>query len=156
MKAVDVAGSAQALSVAIVGFGAAGTRALQVLRELRPEAEFLVVSRDAPSGDGFTSMSSLDDVVVFGPDAEIMAGPATTRADVLRQIAPLGVPVFVEKPLAHTLGDAVGVLELLGKTVERSQVGYNLRLAESLIAVRDSVRGGQFGRIVRFTAETAQ
>ena len=156
MKTFDVAGSARELSVAIVGFGAAGTRALQVLRELRPEAEFLVVSRDAPSGEGFRSMSSLDEVVVFGPDAVIMAGPATTRADVLRQIAPLGVPVFIEKPLAHTLGDAVGVRELLGKTVERSQVGYNLRFSESLIAFRESVRGGQFGRIVRFSAETAQ
>ena len=156
MTKSDVAGSAAALSVAIVGFGSAGSRALQVLRELRPEAEFLVVSRHAGTGEGFTSTSSLDDVVAFAPDAVIVAGPATTRADVVRQIGKLGVPVFIEKPLAHTLGDAVAVLDLLGPAVERSQVGYNLRFSESLIAFRALVRGGEFGRVLRFTAETAQ
>ena len=141
---------------AVIGFGSAGARALQELRELRPEAEFLVASRHAATGEGFSSTSSLDDVVAFGPDAVIVAGPATTRADVLRQIRTMGVPVFVEKPLAHTLGHAVAVLDLLGTAVERSQVGYNLRFSESLIAFRELVRGDQFGRIVRFSAETAQ
>jgi predicted dehydrogenase len=156
MTTSDAAGSAPALSVAIVGFGSAGSRALQVLRELRPEAEFLVVSRHATTGESFRSTSSLDDVVTFAPDAVIVAGPATTRADVVRQIGTLDVPVFIEKPLAHTLGDAVEVLDLLGPLVERSQVGYNLRFSESLIAFRDLVRGGRYGRVLRFTAETAQ
>lgn len=141
---------------AIIGFGSAGARALQVLRELRPDAEFLVVSRHADTGEGFTSTTSLDDVAAFAPDAVIVAGPATTRADVLRQIGKLGVPVFIEKPLAHTLNDAVAVLDLLGPAVEQSQVGYNLRFSESLIAFRDLLRGGQFGRVLRFRAETAQ
>ena len=141
---------------AIVGFGSAGARALQVLRELRPDAEFLVVSRSGAAGEGFRSTRSLDDVVAFEPNAVVLAGPATTRADVSRQIGGLTVPVFIEKPLAHTLGDAVGVLDLLGPGVEHSQLGYNLRFSESLVAFRDLVRGGQFGRVVRFSAETGQ
>jgi predicted dehydrogenase len=44
----------------------------------------------------------------------------------------------------------------LGPAVEQSQLGYNLRFSESLIAFRDLVRGGEFGRVLRFTAETAQ
>jgi predicted dehydrogenase len=156
MTKPEVAGSARALSVAIVGFGSAGARALEVLRGLRPEAEFLVVSRHAATGEGFTSTTSLDDVAAFGPDAVIVAGPATTRADVLHKIGILGVPVFIEKPLAHTLGDAVAVLDLLGPAVKGSQVGYNLRFSETLIAFRDLVREGRFGRVLRFNAETAQ
>lgn len=141
---------------AIVGFGSAGDRALQVLRELRPESEFLVVSRQGSAGEGFRSTRSLDDVVAFEPDAVILSGPATTRADTLRQIGALGVPVFIEKPLAHTLDDAVTVTRVLGSVVACSQLGYNLRFSGSLIAFRDLVRGGQFGRVQRFTAETAQ
>ena len=156
MTKPDVVGSVPALSVSIVGFGSAGARALQVLRELRPEAEFLVVSRHAATGERVAVTSSLDDVVAFAPDAVIVAGPATARADVLRQIGTLGVPVFIEKPLAHTLVDAVAVLDLLGPAVERSQVGYNLRFSQSLIAFRDLVRGGSCGRVLRFNAETAQ
>ena len=156
MTKSDVAGSAPALRVAIVGFGSAGARAFQVIRELRPETEFLVVSRHAATGEGYTSTSSLDDVVGFAPDAVIVAGPATTRGDVVRQIGTLGVPVFIEKPLAHTLGDAVAFLDTLGPLVDQSQVGYNLRFSESLIAFRDLVRGGRFGPVLRFSAETAQ
>lgn len=156
MTKSDVAGSAPALRVAIVGFGSAGARALQVVRELRPETEFLVVSRHAATGEGYTSTSSLDDVVGFAPDAVIVAGPATTRGDVVRQIGTIGVPVFIEKPLAHTLGDAMACLDPLGSLVGQSQVGYNLRFSESLIAFRDLVRGGRFGRVLRFSAETAQ
>jgi predicted dehydrogenase len=44
----------------------------------------------------------------------------------------------------------------LEPVAEQSQLGYNLRFSESLIAFRDLVRGGRFGRVVRFTAETAQ
>ena len=75
MKETDVARDATALSVAIVGFGSAGARALEVLRELRPDAEFLVVSRSGAAGEVFRSTSSLDDVAAFEPDAVVLAGP---------------------------------------------------------------------------------
>jgi predicted dehydrogenase len=156
MAKSESVGSTPALSVAIVGFGSAGARALQALRELRPEAEFLVVSRNSVDGEGFRSTRSVGDVRIFAPDALILAGPATTRAEVLRKIESLGVPVFIEKPLAHTLSEAIAVVELLGSALERSQLGYNLRFSESLIAFRDLVLGGKFGRLGRFTAETAQ
>jgi predicted dehydrogenase len=156
MAKPELAGNSGRLAFALVGFGSAGERALGVIRGLRPGAEFLVVSRKGGAGEGFRSTSSLDDVVAFVPDAVIVAGPATTRVDVLRQIGLLEVPVFIEKPLAHKLDDAVVVASLLGSALERSQVGYNLRFSESLIAFRDFVRGGQFGRVLRFNAETGQ
>ena len=156
MAKPELAGNSGRLAFAVVGFGSAGERALGVIRGLRPDAEFLVVSRKGTVGEGFKSTSSLDDVVAFEPDAVIVAGPATTRVHVLRQIGGLSVPVFIEKPLAHTFDDAVTVTTVLGSAVASSQLGYNLRFSESLIAFRDLVRGGQFGRVLRFTAETAQ
>ena len=156
MAKPELPGNSGRPTFAVVGFGSAGERALGVIRGLRPDAEFLVVSRKGATGEGFKSTRSLDDVVAFAPDAVILAGPATTRVDVLRKMGGLNVPVFIEKPLAHTLDDAVAVASLLGSALERSQLGYNLRFSESLIAFRDLVRGGQFGRVLRFTAETAQ
>jgi predicted dehydrogenase len=156
MTKPELEGNSGALAVAIVGFGSAGTRALGVIRELRPDAHFLVVSRNATTAEGFRSTSSLDDVLAFEPDAVVVAGPATTRVDVLRQIGGLNVPLFIEKPLAHTLSDGLAAVDLLGPAAERSQLGYNLRFSESLTAFRDLVRGGRFGRVLRFSAETAQ
>jgi predicted dehydrogenase len=116
----------------------------------------LVVSRRVEPGYDAQTTNSVDDVLTFAPDAVIVAGPSTTRTDVLNRLAGLDVPVFIEKPLAHTLRDAASVLNILGPVVERSQLGYNLRFSESLIAFRDFVRGGRFGRVLRFSAETAQ
>jgi predicted dehydrogenase len=116
----------------------------------------LVVSRRVELGYDAQTTNSVDDVLTFAPDAVIVTGPSTTRTDVLNRLAGLDVPVFIEKPLAHTLRDAASVLNILGPVVERSQLGYNLRFSESLIAFRDFVRGGRFGRVLRFSAETAQ
>lgn len=156
MATPDSAGKFGGLAFALVGFGSAGARAIQVVLELRPEAEFLVVSRKAVAGDGFRSTTSLEDVPAFQPHAVFLAGPASTRVDVLRHLGGLNVPVFIEKPLAHTLDDGVTATTLLGSALERSQLGYNLRFSESLNEFRDLVRDGRFGRVLRFTAETAQ
>jgi predicted dehydrogenase len=156
MTKPELAGNPGAPAIAVVGFGSAGVRALEVLRALRPAANFLVVSRRVELGYDAQTTNSVDDVLTFAPDAVIVTGPSTTRTDVLNRLAGLDVPVFIEKPLAHTLRDAASVLNILGPVVERSQLGYNLRFSESLIAFRDFVRGGRFGRVLRFSAETAQ
>lgn len=144
------------LAVAIVGFGSAGARALEVLRELRPDADFLVLSRSKSSGLNGVTASSFNELLTFAPDAVVLAGPATTRQDVLRHLGDLEVPFFIEKPLGHSLSEAIAVVDLLGPAVEQSQLGYNLRFSESLIAFREIVRAGRVGRVLRFSAETGQ
>ena len=145
-----------ALAVAIVGFGSAGARALEVLRELRPDADFLVLSRSQSAGLNGVTTNSFDDLLTFAPDAVVLAGPATTRQDVLSHLGDLEVPFFIEKPLGHSLSEAIAVVDLLGPAVEQSQLGYNLRFSESLIAFREIVRAGRVGRVLRFSAETGQ
>jgi predicted dehydrogenase len=141
---------------AIVGFGSAGVRALEVLRELRPDSEFLVVSRRVEArADAYTT-DSLDSVVSFGPNALVLAGPSSTRVEVMRTLGGLDLPIFIEKPLAPSLEEALSLSELLGSSLDKCQLGYNLRFSESLVAFRDLVRGGRFGRVLRFRAETAQ
>lgn len=140
----------------IVGFGSAGERALALLRALRPSSEFLVVSRHATAGVDIPVVKSLEAGADFAPDAIILTGPSTTRAEVLRHLRALDVPVFIEKPLATSLGEGLAVVELLGGPHRRAQLGYNLRFSESLNNFRELVRGGRYGRVTRFTAETAQ
>lgn len=151
-----MANESSALAVAIVGFGSAGARALEVLGELRPDADFLVLSRSQSAGLNGVTTSSFNDLLTFAPDAVVLAGPATTRQHVLRHLGDLEVPFFIEKPLGHSLSEAIAVVDLLGPAVEQSQLGYNLRFSESLIAFREIVRAGRVGRVLKFSAETGQ
>lgn len=140
----------------IVGFGSAGERALAILRRLRPSAQFLVVSRHAKFRADLEIVPSLSASSGYIPDAIILAGPATTRVETLRELGDISVPVFIEKPLATSLADSLAVVRLLGGAVRWTQVGYNLRFSESLNVFRDLVRSGRYGAVIRFSAETGQ
>lgn len=142
-------------SVAIVGFGSAGRRALNVLEDLRPDTKFLVVTRQAIDQPNVTVTHAVDDVLGFDPDFVVVAGPATLRKNSVEALASARASFFLEKPLAHSLADATTLARILGNS-PRSQVGYNLRFSPSLSYFRDHVHASTFGQVLSVRAETGQ
>lgn len=142
-------------SVAIVGFGSAGRRALNVLQDLHPDARFLIVTRQAIDQPNITVTNAVDDVLGFDPDVVVVAGPATLRKQTVEALASARASFFLEKPLAHSLADATTLARILGNS-PRSQVGYNLRFSPSLSYFRDHVHASTFGQVVSVRAETGQ
>jgi predicted dehydrogenase len=142
-------------SVAIVGFGSAGRRALNVLRDFHPDARFLIVTREAIDQPNVTGTNALDDVLDFNPDVVVVAGPATLRKRTVEALASARASFFLEKPLAHSLADATTLARIIGNST-RSQVGYNLRFSSSLSYFRDHVHASTFGHVLSVRAETGQ
>lgn len=156
MKVSDLVAKQNAKRIAIVGFGSAGQRAHASLENVSPGCEFLIVTRDSEPVANSTVTPDLAAVADFLPHAIVLSGPSTTRVEVLRQIGPAEVPVFIEKPLASSLAEAEMVLSLLGTSAVHSQVGYNLRFSESLRALRDHMRDETYGQPLKIFAETGQ
>ena len=148
--------SGEALSIAIIGFGSAGQRALSELRKLKPGTGFLVVTRQVQSEKDARFTQDVRDVEEFRPHAIVLAGPASYRLENLKALKDLNVPVFIEKPLATTLNDGRIALDLLQMRTGITQIGYNLRFSDSLRAFRDLIQAERFGRVLRFSAETSQ
>lgn len=142
-------------SVAIVGFGSAGRRALNVLQDLHPNAQFLIVTRQEVHEPNVTVTNAVDDVLGFDPDVVVVAGPASLRKPTVEALAGAGASFFLEKPLAHSLADATTLVRILGNSA-RSQVGYNLRFSPSLRYFRDHVHASTFGQVLSVRAETGQ
>jgi predicted dehydrogenase len=142
-------------SVAIVGFGSAGRKALNVLQDLRPDAQFLIVTRQGMDQPNVTVTDALDNVLGFQPDVVVVAGPASLRKHTVETLASVRASFFLEKPLAHSLADAMTLARIIGNS-NRSQVGYNLRFSRSLSYFRAHVHASTFGRVLSVRAETGQ
>ena len=145
----------------VVSLGSIGRRHLQNLRRLRPHARIGVLHlSDVPTGpmpEGvdcrFTSMM---DARAFRPSAAIVCSPASTHLAVARALVEDGVPLLIEKPIAH---ESAGLAELLARAASRGvplMTGYNLRFLPSLIETRRLVESGAIGNVLGVRAEVGQ
>lgn len=148
------------MKVLVIGLGSAGRRHLANLRLLDPAAEVAVLRRKGGPGEklpaGVGIARRMEEAVSFGPEAAIIASPASLHVEDAVTLAYHGVHLLVEKPLSDSLD---GVDKLLAECRRRSLVlmtGYNLRFHEPLRILRAAVEGGAIGRILSIRAEVGQ
>lgn len=87
--------------------------------------------------------------VLAMPDVQavVIATPAPTHASLVMQALAAGKDVFVEKPLALNLQDAIAIQNALNKCDRILMVGHLLEYHPALIALRDLVASGQIGKL---------
>ncbi len=148
------------MNVLVAGYGSVGRRHLANLRLLDPAGEAAVLrrigNREEALPQGVRVARTMAEALSFGPEAAIVASPASLHVEDALALARRGVHLLVEKPLSDSL-DAVD--ELLAACRERSLVlmtGYNLRFHEPLRALHAAVSGGDIGRVLSVRAEVGQ
>lgn len=89
------------------------------------------------------------DAVLTDPsiDALLIATPHSTHLDLIRAAAAAGKHVFVEKPLALTVGDGRAAVAAAADAGIVLQVGHNRRRAPAMRRLRALIDGGDLGRI---------
>lgn len=94
--------------IALLGCGLWGKNILRTLLGLGASVDVIDTNRwrreEAIAQGANGAFDSLDDRT--DPDGIIIASPATTHADVIAEVLPLGKPVFVEKPFTTEVGSA--------------------------------------------------
>ena len=104
------------MRVALVGCGRWGTHVLRDLRGL--DCDVSVVARSeqsvarAAAGGADTIVATVDELPQV--DGVVVATTTSTHVEVLDRVFPLGVPVFVEKPLCHDAGEAARLASSAG------------------------------------------
>lgn len=90
--------------------------------------------------DAFLSDKNLDAVVITTPDF--------AHRDVTIKALRAGKPLYLEKPIAHTLEDAYDMVEVQKETGVVAYLGFNLRASAAYNKLREIVRSGVLGQMV--------
>jgi predicted dehydrogenase len=145
--------------VLFVALGSIGRRHLANLRQLEPDAEpILWRPHSGPSAveRGESCVASLDEALAARADVAIISAPAPWHLPFAQPLAEQGVPLFIEKPLAHSLTGVDALLHAAQSHGTPLMVGYNLRFSATLQAARQMLREGRIGRLLSLRAEAGQ
>lgn len=132
--------------LALVGCGRWGVHVLRDLLALG--CEVVVVARSeasrvrAEEGGATAVVPATRDLTDI--EGAVVVTPTTTHAEVLDELLDLGVPVFVEKPLAEDPGDAAA---LAARAPDRLFVMHKWRHHPGVEALASIARSGELGAV---------
>ncbi|BBD73284.1 oxidoreductase [Sulfodiicoccus acidiphilus] len=87
------------------------------------------------------------------PDAVLVAVPHTLHARVASDVLNAGAHVYVEKPMATTVEDALTLADLARKKARILMVGHEHRFGQGTLIARKFLEGGRLGKIYYARAE---
>lgn len=130
-----------------------------MLRGILPNAEIAILRRKKSSlisGDANHFFSKWSQVRIFKPDLAVICTPASIHLNAVRMLAPLGVHIFIEKPITASLTDAFELADLVSKFPIKVMVGYNLRFSPSLVFFRECINNKLIGKILSVRCEVGK
>ncbi|MGW5151092.1 Gfo/Idh/MocA family protein [Rhodococcus koreensis] len=83
-------------------------------------------------------------------DAVLLALPNHLHLDVVKHATAAGLHVFTEKPVAHTLEDALAIQELCDQAGVITQTGFNQRYREPIQLAKKGIAAGMLGEVQGF------
>lgn len=146
--------------ILVHGFGSIGQRHLRVISGLESSAELAVLSEHGTHACAMERprclFTALEDALAFRPDAVVVANAAVAHLASAATWLRAGANVLVEKPLAAS-SDGLDALAALAQDSGRTlQVGYNLRQAPGLRAMRQWCEQRRLGRVHSARVEVGQ
>jgi predicted dehydrogenase len=163
------------MRVLFCGLGGIGQRHLRNLRRIVPPEvleihAYRVLGRNKKLRDDLSieaDRSIVDDYDIIvhsdmaqaleaSPQAVFICNPSSLHTDLALQAAGAGAHIFIEKPVADTLGG----LEELQELVETRQlvccVGYNFRFHPALARIKELIVQGHFGNLLAASSEIGE
>lgn len=140
------------LRVAIVGYGSIGRRHCDNLARLGV-AQRVVVRRAEAANPAFSPSAdiavvhSCEAAIADGLDLAIVCNPTAHHVATTLEFIAAGVPVLIEKPLAHRLVDAERLLAEVRRCGVPSGMAYSMRYHPAYALARQCVQSGRLGRV---------
>jgi predicted dehydrogenase len=147
--------------IAVVGAGLIGRRHIDLVRRDPVCALTAVVDPD-PAAEALAAQSgapwhaTLDGLLIRAglPDGVIIATPSSLHREHAERCIAAGIPILVEKPIATTVEDGLGMAETAARHAVPLLVGHHRRHSPVLAAAREVIATGALGDLVAVSATT--
>jgi myo-inositol 2-dehydrogenase/D-chiro-inositol 1-dehydrogenase len=162
-----VKAAGDALSIGLVGCGMIGQVHADGLRKLAEDGEIVAAAAADPSAEAreavqrncpFDRMSDdpFDVIADSAVDAVMITAPTATHIDLVRATLDAGKPLFCEKPLAPTFGDAKAICDAVTSSGLTAQVGFHARFHPIINRLQRTVQSEELGRPMGYTLRDDQ
>ena len=148
------------IGIAVVGFGLVGREHVRRVRE-EPQARLAAIVEPDPSAAaaaaecGVPVVASLEELLARRlAEAVILATPTALHAEQAVACLETGLPVLVEKPLAHDLAAGRRIVEASERTGVPVLVGHHRRHSPRIRTAKAEIERGTLGRILLVDALT--
>lgn len=135
------------MNVLLLGLGAIARKHIHALRQIDEGVRLVALrhSVQSPAEEGIQNLYQWEEVYQAPQpfDFVIISTPTSEHLASIRQAIPLGIPLFIEKPLLHTLDG----LEALERDIHRANiptyVACNLRFLECITYLKQQILSKQ-------------
>lgn len=148
--------------VLVIGVGSIGERHLRCF-QLTGRAELSLVEINEPLRKTVAERygvsqahADLEPALADPPDAAVIAAPAHLHIPLAARLAAAGVHLLIEKPLSTTFDGIAALQEVIRAKQLIASVAYVLRSHPCLIAMKQAIDSGRFGRPVQLVAVNGQ
>ncbi|MBK6770866.1 MAG: Gfo/Idh/MocA family oxidoreductase [Ignavibacteria bacterium] len=147
------------MNILICGLGSIGRRHLKVLKSLGDH--HITALRSGRSGISVSEneikpddeVYSINDLKGVKIDAALITNPTSHHIQTATEIAKMGIPMFIEKPLGKNLN---GIDELSKIVIEKNipvSVGYNMIFHPGIIEMKKNINDGKIGKVISAKAQ---
>jgi len=136
------------MRILVVGAGSIGKRHRDNLTSLGIQTATMDITR--PADYNYLPEAIKD----FHPDAAIISVPTYLHMNVALELADHNMPLFIEKPLSHSMTDIKELQQKLALSGQWAVVGYSLRFHPALQIIKDLLP--QIGKPLYARAEVGQ
>jgi virulence factor len=130
------------MRIALIGLGDIAEKAYLPVLASRGDVDLALMTRDRAKldriGDAWRigpRFTELDGVIAHGLDAACVHAATDAHASIVERLLDVGVPVYVDKPLADRLEDCERLVDLAQQRGLSLMVGFNRRFAPDYAAL---------------------
>jgi predicted dehydrogenase len=155
------------MNVLVVGYGSIGKRHVENLLKLRQVDQIIVCSshhdsfQNHPEKEKLRLVRSLDELSpMMSPGRQIrfaiVANETHRHIQTAKILAHSGLHLFLEKPLSHSLQEALSFRETVSNRGIKIFVAYNMRFLGAIPYVKNQLSAGAIGRLCFAEIEVGQ
>lgn len=127
------------MNILIVGLGSIAKKHIQALYSIAIDFNLYALrsSENASIEEGIINIFDLENTIIF--DFAIISNPTHLHYQFIQKLALKNIPLFIEKPAVHSLGNVDVLVDLINKKSLITYVACNLRFHPCLIFLKNKL-----------------